>query len=58
MHVDGGNLLYNDGSVEQVDDDELRKAIDLYDRVVDTVNRSSRPHFLFPRSPVISVNDN
>jgi len=57
MHPNGGNLLFSDGSVEQVDGGGLGRAIELY-RSVPSTDRQTRPHFQFPRSPIISANDN
>jgi prepilin-type processing-associated H-X9-DG protein len=58
MHVNSGNLLFNDGSVEQTDTDSLRKAMDAY-FPLNSTGRESLPHFQFPRPPNIhSENDN
>jgi prepilin-type N-terminal cleavage/methylation domain-containing protein/prepilin-type processing-associated H-X9-DG protein len=59
MHVNSGNLLFNDGSVEQTNNDGLRRAIDPYFRPESSSDRQSRPHFLVPRSPnQVSESDN
>ena len=50
MHVNSGNLLFNDGSVAQTDADGLRKAMDGY-FPLDSTGRESLPHFQFPRPP-------
>jgi type II secretory pathway pseudopilin PulG len=57
MHVNSGNLLFNDGSVEQTDTDGLRKAMNGY-YPLDSTGRSSLPHFQFPRPPYPLENDN
>jgi prepilin-type N-terminal cleavage/methylation domain-containing protein/prepilin-type processing-associated H-X9-DG protein len=49
IHAEGGNLLFNDGSVEQVDDAGLRAAMRLYPRL-DAPKRSV-PMFQYPRFP-------
>jgi hypothetical protein len=60
IHVKSGNLLFNDGSVEQTDNDGLRGAMSRYDgiRYVDP-DRHSQAHFLTPRPPgLISEREN
>jgi len=50
VHPDSGNLLFNDGSVEQVDDAGLRQAFAAYPPFGSSAH--SRPAFLYPRPPV------
>jgi len=59
MHVNSGNVLFSDGSVEQTDNDGLRKAADLYFQLNSSSDRASRPHFVVPRPPnFFSESDN
>jgi len=57
MHVNSGNLLFNDGSVEQTDTDGLKKAMEGY-FPLNSTGRPSLPHFQFPRFPYPLENDN
>jgi prepilin-type N-terminal cleavage/methylation domain-containing protein len=50
MHVDSGNLLFNDGSVEQTDDEGLARALLRY-MPQDDSDRPSLGHFLISRPP-------
>jgi hypothetical protein len=59
MHVRSGSLLFNDGSVEQTDNDGLRSAIGRYQQLPPQNDRPSAVHFLFPRPPgLISETEN
>jgi type II secretory pathway pseudopilin PulG len=52
IHPIGGNLLFNDGSVEQTDDAGLRSAMSPLSRLGSTgVNMRSEPYFQYPRIP-------
>lgn len=53
IHVKSGNLLFNDGSVEQADNDGLRGAMSRYDGISTVADRHSQAHFLTPRPPGI-----
>jgi hypothetical protein len=60
MHVKSGNLLFNDGSVEQTDNEGLRTAMSRYDEIgFGNDDRPSRAHFQAPRPlGLISERDN